>query len=732
MELSLINAGLAAGAALAALPVILHLFMRQTPKRVIFPALRLIRERQKRSKKRLRVKNWLLLLARMALLALMALALARPRLTSEASVGDQEMPTAIGLVFDTSLSMGYKQPDKTRLDEAKERALELLGKATSSSIVFVIDSAEPTVNSGVSPAQARKRIEALTLRNSSRSLNAAVGLAYSAVSESEKPRHEVFVFTDLARSAWDLEHPVDNLEKAVKDKIGLKTYVLRLTPKEIRDVAVIDARPSAEVVTEGEPVEIRARLRSLGPATTPVAELWIDGVTKGKKQVDLPASGEIEVFFPPFKVDPTVRLHQGYVRLSGSADPADFDDVRYFTFRVKPAVNVLIVSDQPTDGEFIADALDPDPKTLPPGTPRPFHVDRILTPKFLEKAESLGRRYRVIFLNNVNGRELNDVEWAPLSGFVRDGGGLVVGLGRLSSPENYRGTIAEQILPATLDTPSTLPAPTTFGQVTDLTHPLFSRYARPLSEVLSQVPIYKYWLVKKHDEGSRVLLTYADKSPALIERVFKGSRTGRVMVWTTPLSRRADPKSPDAWNEFPNPLAGWSFFYLMNQTVSYMTGSVEEGLVFDAGRDVVLPIDPTRRLKDYGVQDPKGKTVETVSPPSGSDSMFVSAPQQLGNWSVKGTGNEGSVDVLGFSVNPPVSETQFVPLETSDLNRLFPGKDRYTLADDPETLNRAVTVGRVGRELFPWIMLAVMMVVTVESLLANKFYRESAPPAAVR
>ena len=54
--------------------------MRQTPKHVIFPALRLIRERQKRSKKRMRIKNWLLLLARMALLALMALALARPRL----------------------------------------------------------------------------------------------------------------------------------------------------------------------------------------------------------------------------------------------------------------------------------------------------------------------------------------------------------------------------------------------------------------------------------------------------------------------------------------------------------------------------------------------------------------------------------------------------------------------------------------------------------------------------
>ena len=58
MDISLLNAGLAAGAALAAIPVILHLFMKQTPKHVIFPALRLIRERHKRSKKKLRIKNW--------------------------------------------------------------------------------------------------------------------------------------------------------------------------------------------------------------------------------------------------------------------------------------------------------------------------------------------------------------------------------------------------------------------------------------------------------------------------------------------------------------------------------------------------------------------------------------------------------------------------------------------------------------------------------------------------
>src|SRR5215218_252491 len=161
MDISLINAGLAGGVALASVPVILHLFMKQTPKRIVFPALRLIRERHKRSRKKLRIKNWLLLLARMALLALMALALARPSLFSQTSLGDQDVPTALGLVFDTSLSMGYKEKDKTRLDEAKERAYEILKKMPDASQVFVVDSAEPGVPTPLSPSAARKRIEGL-------------------------------------------------------------------------------------------------------------------------------------------------------------------------------------------------------------------------------------------------------------------------------------------------------------------------------------------------------------------------------------------------------------------------------------------------------------------------------------------------------------------------------------------------------------------------------------------
>ena len=366
MDISLLHAGLAAGAALAALPVILHLFMKQTPKHLIFPALRLIRERQKKSKKRLKVKNWLLLLARMMLLALMALALARPTLNSETALGDQEVPTALALVFDTSLSMQYTEKGNDRLKEAKLRAAEILKRTTEDSEVFVVDSAGSVNLMAVSPGSALKQIDGLKLRAANRPLNAPVVQASAAVAASNLGRREVYVLTDLASSAWDLgsTRTTQELEALRKGKKAVKTYILKLTPKEVRNVAVVAAEPASSVAAEGEPMEIRVTIRSTGPATTRVAEFTLDGEKnkKGEKAVDLPANGEREIsFLTPPRLE--TGLHQGRIKLGGGVDFMAFDDVRYFSFNVDKPLKVLLVADrvdgQDVDDFFVKNALAP-------------------------------------------------------------------------------------------------------------------------------------------------------------------------------------------------------------------------------------------------------------------------------------------------------------------------------------------------------------------------------------
>jgi hypothetical protein len=726
MDISLIHAGLAGGAALAALPVILHLFMKQTPKRVIFPALQLIRERQKRSQKKLKVKNWLLLLARMALLALMALALARPRLFSQTSLGDEEVPTAIALVFDTSLSMGYKEkPDKSLLDEAKERALEILKKTPDTSQIFIVDSAEPGAPMARSPALARKQIEGLALHAANRPLNAAVGQAYAAVVDCDRPRHEVYVLTDLARSAWNPATTVEGLDllSKVKDKSGVVTYLLEMTPKEVHDVAVVEAKPSVNVATQGDTVEIRAKLRSQGPASKRVAELVLDGIRRGEQPVDLPANGEAEVKFTTPKLDPAVPLHQGYVRVSGAPDPLEFDDKRYFTFKVQPALKVVIVADLAIDAEYVRDALDPDPDTLPPGTPRPFHVESVRTPVFATRGPEVLKDCAVVWLLNV--RELDADAWGRLGAYVRDGGGLVVGLGDRCLPEHYASPTVAQLLPATPGKKESPPAEFSFGKINDATHPLFSRFPKELDQVLAQAPVYHYWTVTAHP-GAHTLLTFRDSAPALLERTIRGPRTGHVLLWTSPLARRTDRRVAAAWNEFPQV---WGFYYLMTQIVPYLAGTSSEQLTYEAGQDVLLPIDAARRFKNYIVQGPDARSSDRLSPPATSDALLIVAPQQIGAWSVAASGDDGAKASLGFSVNPPLSESQFTVLAKTDIDHLF-GKAKVALASD-QNIKRVRDEILVGHEMFPWIMVLILILVTAENLLANRFHRETPARAPV-
>src|SRR5437879_3711467 len=108
------------GLALVGIPVLIHLIMRQKPKTLPFPAFRFLLQRHRTNQRKLQLRHLLLLALRILLLAAICLAVARPRLVSDAlfKLGD-DRPVAAVLLFDTSFSMEYKR-DQSRLEDAKK------------------------------------------------------------------------------------------------------------------------------------------------------------------------------------------------------------------------------------------------------------------------------------------------------------------------------------------------------------------------------------------------------------------------------------------------------------------------------------------------------------------------------------------------------------------------------------------------------------------------------------
>src|SRR5262249_52623764 len=124
--MTFIHGYLLGGLLLAGVPVLLHLVLRQKPRRLPFPAFRFLRQKHRTNQPRLRLPHVPLLALRVLVIAALCLALARPRVFSHRLSLGAGRPIAAALVFDTSLSMEYSTGGLSRLDEAKQRARELL------------------------------------------------------------------------------------------------------------------------------------------------------------------------------------------------------------------------------------------------------------------------------------------------------------------------------------------------------------------------------------------------------------------------------------------------------------------------------------------------------------------------------------------------------------------------------------------------------------------------------
>src|SRR5205814_7308876 len=106
------HALLLAGAALVGLPILLHLIMKQEPKRLTFPAFRFLRQQLKTNQRKLRLRHFILLALRMLLIALFCLALYQPSFKSDRLNLRGEQPVAVVIIIDVSPSMSYTQNKK--------------------------------------------------------------------------------------------------------------------------------------------------------------------------------------------------------------------------------------------------------------------------------------------------------------------------------------------------------------------------------------------------------------------------------------------------------------------------------------------------------------------------------------------------------------------------------------------------------------------------------------------
>jgi hypothetical protein len=152
-------------------------------------------------------------------------------------------------------------------------------------------------------------------------------------------------------------------------------------------------------------------------------------------------------------------------------------------------------------------------------------------------------------------------------------------------------------------------------------------------------------------------------------------------------------------------------------------------LNFTNGQIVRLELPTASRFPKYTLSGPgvQGNEAILERAPDQNELRIRATVNAAGNFVV--TGGKGEW-VGGYSLNPPGIESNLERVPVEQIESVLGPGCVLPLTKDSKLTEAIRGSGNQPVELFPLLMVALLLVLTVENLLANRFYRQ-APAASV-
>jgi hypothetical protein len=477
-----------------AVPIVLHFLRRDVAPTVPFSAVRLLHRSPVARSKRLRLRDLLLLAARVMALLLLAAAFARPYL-ADASHG----PSLRIVAIDRSFSMNAPGRFAHAIDLAR-RAIDEASAGERVAVVAFDDHAETIAPPGPAGA-ARTSLASLAPTFGSTRFGEVFTKAAEIASGDDA---RLVLITDLQRSGWE------------GDDRGMLPQAVAVDVRDAgappANLAVVSLMPFGDRVVAG--------VRNTGnEARTGQIRIEHDTrvVASGTYRVGPDSTADVVI---PFRVPTSGSIAAVIDDVSGL--PAD--NSRFAVLDPIPPQSVLLVAGPGDSGYYVSRAL------AAVGGPPEDRVAARSVP-----AQSLGREnlapFSAILLLSTHGLDQRGRE--SLAGFVRGGGGLLIG----GAPEVESAVVSAVFGWPPVMTGSIELSGSTALSPTDVRHPIFRPFGA-LTANFGQVRFTTAWRLT--GEEWDVVARFTDGNPAVVER---REGQGRVVLFASDLDRQ--------WNDFP-------------------------------------------------------------------------------------------------------------------------------------------------------------------------------------
>jgi hypothetical protein len=719
---------LTALAALAAVPILIHLLNRRRYKRVVWAAMHFLREALREEAKRIQYKDFILMALRALVCILLALAIARPitRLLGAASAGNR---SAV-FILDRSASMSFATGVGALMDQAKREAISILRELPPDTVIALVDAARPATV--VIPRtrdlrEVEKAIADMEASDFGTDIAGAVRLTADLLREmGEASSRDVFLVSDRQATAWRASAAA--MRRAAADfGPGASGYVVPVDAPDTRNLAVTDLRLDPPVAAAQGPFAADVDILNGGPAAEEniVVDLLIDGAKVATTAAGLLAPGAsarlrilAEAASPGARVVEAI-VNQGSERFS-------VDDRRRAILPVVEGLQALLVDGEPGSrfGQGEADYVD---AVLAPAMegdiPPPFAVTKIAATDFSPK-DLTGKD--LIVLCNVPA--LKPELAAQLRASVERGAGLLVFPGGNVSPAAYAALAspepagARPLLPAAFGKPFPLESAGGAGKsepvylsAERLEHEWMAFFRLKEHRPLLRAPVRRaLTLALPTNAASRVVAWYENGEPAIVEQPFG---LGRAVVFGT----TADPD----WNALFLEPAGAILVTRIVAGILPGSGTVRTA---DAGQRIQLPLPPEERKLSIRLTTPDNKVL-TARPEMVGDRpcLIYEGRGRTGTYRYRIESSPPREEL--FALNLPADESDIRPLPAAALRELFPaGEFRLIQERRAASAGKALRDARLGRELW-WPVLLLAFLALIGEFVYASLITPEAPSA---
>ena len=707
----------------ALVPIIIHLIHRRRPRKQAFSAIELVIRSVQRVERSWRLRRFLLLAARVLLVAALALAAARPLWGPELTTTQARSgPERLAVIVDATLSMRAQFDGATAFSRAVVQArnqIDAMGPEDMAVLVAAGTPARLLVDRPTADkALLLRRLGSLTPSFSPGDMGEAVTAAVQALAvaqdsppvdpESEEPEFSarVVVLSDLAQSSFQTPGELQVPSSNVAARLAIVDVLADVPAAERRNRAVtaLEAVPVPDRTPRT--VEVRARIQSFDKERPSDAPTPVDVTLKENDQALEATTTDVKA---GTIVDKVIRhsfeaagIHPVVVDVE--PDALTDDDRRFAKVDVRRQVRVLVVDGAPS-GVPKEDEIFYLERALQAGAadqPAP----RIIGADDLPRADLSA--FDVVILAGVD--IFNRTEGPRLTDFVERGGGLLITASGAMDADLYNAELG-RALPRPLrglkETPEDTPGSS--GQLRlappDAPNAVTEIFSGDALGGLLSTKTRAYWLLEPATEPAMsVILRYEDGQPALVTRNFGA---GRVAVLTTSIDRDLTdlPIRP-------------AFVPLIRQVVLHLGRALEapdnRRTLVDQPRVIRVP-DGARRMK---VEGPDGREVVWDAPDLANGRVTFEGARQPGFYFVFAA-FAGSMEPIAsehFAVNVDTRESDLQPLSAEEAQAILLGE-----ATEASASPKIAAAAGFGRGFDPETLAAILLM-----MMALAFMAESA------